>query len=127
MPASDDLIARFARTVARGDNSSSIRLPRAPQMTMHMGTLAEVDINTNTAHFQFNDPSGLIVPGVRVLQAYSATNTPSAGDIVWAHAYGTDMMIVGQHMVPTNLVEPAGPLVPSSHYYPSTMVYPRSW
>lgn len=94
---------------------------------MHMGTLAEVDINTNTAHFAFNDPSGLIVPGVRIVQAYSATNTPSVGDIVWAHHYGTDLMIVGQHMVPTNVVDPAGALVPSSHYYPSTSVYPRSW
>lgn len=104
MFASDAEIARFTRRVSRGSNSSSIRLPRAPQLTMHLGTLAAVDNNTNTAHFAFNDPSGLIVPGVRVVQAYSPTNTPSVGDIVWAHHYGTDLMIVGQHMVPTNLV-----------------------
>lgn len=100
----DAQIARLARRVSRGGNSSSIRLPRTPQLTMHMGTLAAVDNNTNTAHFEFNDPSGLIVPGVRIVQAYTAANPPQAGDIVWAHHYGTDLMIVGQHMVPNNVV-----------------------
>lgn len=98
----DAAILRSARAMSRG-NSASLRLPRAPQLTMHMGTLAEVDNNTNTAHFQFNDPSGLIIPGVRVVQAYTAANLPRVDDIVWAHHYGTDLMIVGQHMVPTNL------------------------
>lgn len=100
----DAQIARLARRVSRGGNSSSIRLPRAPQLTMHMGVLAAVDNNTNTAHFEFNDPSGLIVPGVRIVQAYTAANPAQAGDIVWAHHYGTDLMIVGQHMVPNNVV-----------------------
>lgn len=102
----DAQIARLARRVSRGNNSSSIRLPRAPQLTMHMGTLAAVDNNTNTAHFMFNDPSGLVVPGVRVVQAYTAANPPTVGDVVWAHHYGTDIMIVGQHFTPTNIVSP---------------------
>lgn len=102
----DAQIARFARRASRGGNSSSIRLPRAPQLSLHMGTLAAVDNNTNTAHFAFNDPSGLIVPGVRVVQAYGGTNQPAAGHDVWAYSYGTDFMIIGQHVIPTNIVSP---------------------
>lgn len=100
----DAAIARLARRVSRGSNSSSIRLPRAPQLSVHMGTLAEVDTFTNTAHFQFNDPSGLVVPGVRYLQHYSPTHLPEAGDTVIAHHYGTDLYIVAQHFVPNNVV-----------------------
>lgn len=104
MSAYDAQVARLARRVSRGSNSSSIRLPRAPQLTMHMGTLAEVDINTNTAHFAFNDPSGLIMPGVPYLQHYSDFHLPEAGDLVLAHQYGTDFFIVAQHLVPNNNV-----------------------
>lgn len=75
-------------------------------MSMHMGTLAEVDNNTNSAHFMFNDPSGLILPGVRVMQMYGGTNQPEAGHIVWGFHNGTDFMIMGQHIVPPNLVIP---------------------
>lgn len=107
MYASDANIARLTRRMARGDNSSSIRLPRAPQLSLHMGTLAAVDTNTNTAHFQFNDPSGLIVPGVRVVQAYGGDNQPEVGHTVWAYNYGTDFMIIGQHIIPTNTIIPA--------------------
>lgn len=71
-----------------------------------MGTLAAVDNTTNTVHFAFNDPSGLVLPGVRVLQAYSATNPPSVGDTVWMHHNGTDVMILGLHVVPTSTVTP---------------------
>lgn len=99
-------VAMLARRVSRGSNSSSIRLPRAQQISMHMGTLVEVDNNTNSVHFQFNDPSGLILPGVRVLQMYGGTNQPEAGHLVWAFHNGTDLMIAGQHQSPTNLVIP---------------------
>lgn len=106
MSGYDAQVARLARRMSRGDNSSSIRLPRAPQLTMHMGTLAAVDTNTGTAHFAFNDPSGLIVPGVRVLQTYSASHQPEVGDKVWAHHYGTDLLIFAQHLIPNNNVSP---------------------
>jgi hypothetical protein len=102
----DAQITRLARRVSRGNNTSSIRLPRAPQLSLHMGTLADVDNNTNTAHFEFNDPSGLIVPGVRVVQAYGGTNQPAIGHTVWAYNYGTDFMIIGQHIIPTNIISP---------------------
>jgi hypothetical protein len=71
-----------------------------------MGTIAASDINTNTAHFQFDDPSGLIVPGVRVIQAYGAGNQPAIGHTVWAFHNGTDLMILGQHVIPTNTIIP---------------------
>lgn len=97
---------RLTRRISRGSNSSSIRLPRAPQMSMHMGILTEVDNNTNSAHFAFNDPSGLILPGVRVMQTYGGTNQPEPGHIVFALHNGTDFMIWGQHFAPPNLVIP---------------------
>lgn len=100
----DAQLDRLARRVSRGNNSSSIRLPRAPQLTLHMGTLAAVDTNTGTAHFAFNDPSGVIVPGVRYWQSYSPTHLPEVGDTVWVQHYGTDLYIVAQHIVPNNVV-----------------------
>lgn len=101
--ASEASIARLARRVSRTD-SSPAWVPRTPHLTLHQGTLSTVDVGTNTAHFAFNDPSGLVVPGVRYLQAYSPTNPPQAGDIVWAQHYGTDMLILGQHIVPNSTV-----------------------
>jgi len=102
-----DAIARLARAVASNDTSTA-RTQRAPQLTVHMGTIAAVDTGTNTAHFTFNDPTGTVspVPGVRYLQAYTPDNPPQAGDIVWAHHYGTDLMIIGRHVVPTSTVIP---------------------
>lgn len=99
-------IARAARRTSRGNNSSSIRLPRTPQLSLHLGTIAAADTNTNTAHFQFNDPSGLVIPGVRVCQTYGGGFQPAAGHLAWAFHNGTDFMILGQHVIPTNLVAP---------------------
>lgn len=102
---SNDFIDRLARQMSRKD-SLPAWMPRAPSLSLHMGTLAAVDNSTNTAHFQFNDPSGLILPGVRVLQAYSVSNLPAVGHTVWVQRNGTDVMIVGQHMIPTNTITP---------------------
>lgn len=96
--ASSVSIDRLARHVRRSD--SPAWLPRAPQVTLHQGVLDDVDPGRNVVNFAFNDPSGLILPGVRYLQAYSATNLPQAGDVVWAQHFGTDLMILGRHVVP---------------------------
>jgi hypothetical protein len=97
-------IDRLARSVQRGGSSGWV--PRAPQLTLHQGTVTDVDTFGGVVGFQINDPSGLVVPAVRYLQAYSATNPPTAGDIVWAHHYGTDLLVLGQHVVPPNIVIP---------------------
>lgn len=96
--ASSVSIDRLARHVRRGDLPAW--LPRAPQVTMHQGTLDSVDIGRGVAAFGFNDPSGLVVPSVRYLQAYSDTRPPEAGDVVWAQHFGTDLVILGRHVVP---------------------------
>lgn len=101
----NDFINRLARQMARSD-SLPAWMPRAPQLSVHMGTLAAIDNTTNTAHFQFNDPSGLVLPGVRVLHTYSAANPPSVGDVVCAHHNGADFTIVGRYVVPTSTVTP---------------------
>lgn len=95
-------IDRLARHVSRGDTPAW--MPRAPRVTLHKGLLADVDLGRSTVQFAFNDPSGLVLPGVRFLQAYSDTNPPRTGDVVWAQHFGTDLMVIGRHVVPTSTV-----------------------
>lgn len=102
--ASGNSLGRLGRAIKSSGNPAW--LPRTPQITMHQGTLSGVDLGNGVADFQFADPSGIIVPGVRFLQAYSATNLPAEGHTVWLQMYGTDPMIVGQHIVPTNFLIP---------------------
>jgi hypothetical protein len=73
-------------------------------MSMHQGTLSDVDLGRGVVDFQFPDPSGLVVPSVRVLQPYSADRPPSAGDVVWAAHFGADLFILGQHAIPSNTI-----------------------
>ncbi|HEY2088692.1 MAG TPA: hypothetical protein VGH54_22055 [Mycobacterium sp.] len=65
-----------------------------------------VDLFNGIVSFQFNDPSGLVLPGVRFMQSYSATNHPAVGHVVWAQHFGTDLIVLGQHHVPNNIVIP---------------------
>jgi hypothetical protein len=102
--ASSSAIDRLARSVKRGDQPAWV--PRAPQVTMYQGSVTAVDTFKGIVGFQFNDPSGLVLPGVRYLQSYSAANPPAAGDVVWAQHFGTDIVILGQHVVPANLIIP---------------------
>lgn len=99
-----DPLARLARNIKR--TNASAWGPRPQTMTMHQGTVNAVDTFNSVADFQTNDPSGLVIPAVRYIQPYSATTTPSVGDVVWAMQFGTDMLIMGQHIVPTNIVIP---------------------
>jgi hypothetical protein len=101
---SNDPLARLARNIKR--TNSTAWAPRPPQITMHQGTVNAVNAFNGVADFLTNDPSGLVIPAVRYIQPYSATNTPSVGDVVWAMHFGTDMLIMGQHIVPTNFVTP---------------------
>lgn len=98
------LVDRLARNIKR--TTSAAWTPRPQQMTMHQGVVNAVDVFSGVADFQTNDPSGAVVPAVRFLQAYSADNPPSVGDVVWAQHFGTDLLIIGQHVVPPNIVIP---------------------
>jgi hypothetical protein len=95
---------RLARNIKR--TSSTAWSPRSQQMAMHQGTVNAVDTFNGHADFMTNDPSGLVVPSVRYLQPYTSTNTPSVGDVVWAMHFGTDLLIIGQHIVPVSVVIP---------------------
>lgn len=95
---------RLARNIKR--TNSTAWAPRPQQMTMHLGTVNAVDLFNGVADFLTNDPSGLVIPAVRYLQPYTADNVPSLGDVVWGMHFGTDMMIMGRHIVPANLVIP---------------------
>jgi hypothetical protein len=89
---------RLARNIKR--SNSTAWSPRAQTSTMHQGTVNSVDLFNGHVDFGLNDPSGLVVPAVRYLRAYSAVNPPTVGDVVWAQHFGTDLLILGQHVVP---------------------------
>jgi hypothetical protein len=95
---------RLARSVKRGDQPAWI--PRAPTATMYQGFVDSVNSFKGVVDFQLNDPSGLVIPGVRFLQSYSATNLPQPGHVVWVQHSGTDLIVLGQHVVPTDIVIP---------------------
>lgn len=95
---------RLARNMKNGGTPAWI--PRAPQLSLHQGTVNGVDLFNGIVNFQFNDPSGLVLPGVRFLQSYSTNNPPAAGHVVWAAHFGTDLLVLGQHVVPANIVIP---------------------
>lgn len=102
MPLPDHFLDSFARRIVAGTGEGA-RVPRQQQMSLHMGTLMDVDPITGTAHFAVNG-SDLVIPGVRYLQAYSPSYSPSPGHKVWAQYTGTDLMILGQHVLPISTV-----------------------
>lgn len=97
--ATGDATARLARAIKRSNTSTPAWLPRAPQMSLHQGTLTRVDTFNGVVDFQFPDPTGLILPSVRFLQAYGPDHLPEEGDVVWAQHFGTDFMVFAQHVV----------------------------
>lgn len=89
---------RLARNIKR--TNSTAWSPRPPQLTLHQGVINAVDTFNGHADFMTNDPTGLVIPAVRYIQPYTATNTPTVGDVAWAMHFGTDILIMGQHVVP---------------------------
>lgn len=102
--ASRNIIDQLARAAKRGDQSAWT--PRAPQLSFYQGTVTRVDNFNGVVDFETNDPSGLVLPSVRVLQAYSATNQPGVGHVAVGIHVGTDFYILGQHVVPNSIVIP---------------------
>lgn len=97
-------LARLGRAIRSPGNPAW--LPRPTQSSYHMGTVTGVDHGNGVLDFQFADPSGIIVPAVRVLQAYSPAHLPQEGHVVWLHLNGTDPMIIGQHVPSTGFLIP---------------------
>lgn len=97
-------IDRLARNIKR--TSSTAWAPRDQQVSLHQGTINAVNTFNGVADFLANDPSGLVIPSVRYMHPYTLTSPPAVGDVVWAMHFGTDMLIVGQHYVPANIIIP---------------------
>lgn len=100
-------VNRLARVARRGDEPASN--PRPPQMSLHKGWVRGVDIGRNVAGFEFNEPedlhpSGLVVPGVGFMQAYTADNPPQDGEVAWLQQWGNTVMLLGRHVVPDSTV-----------------------
>lgn len=102
--ASGSPLDRLARSVRRGGQSAWTQ--RTPSLSLHQGTVNRVDTFNGIVDFLANDPSDLVIPSVRYIQPYTASNTPQLNDVVWGMHFGTDMFILGQHHVPTNIVIP---------------------
>ena len=100
------IIARLARNIKRGGASTGW-VQRAPTTSLHMGTVGTVDLFNGVVDFQYNDPSGNVQAGVRYVQPYGTDSPPTAGDTVWAIHTGTDLIVLGQHIVPTPVVTPS--------------------
>jgi hypothetical protein len=75
-------------------------------MSFYQGTVNRVDIFNGVVDWEANDPSGLVLSDVRVLQAYSPTNLPGVGHVAVGVHVGTDFYILGQHVVPNSIVIP---------------------
>lgn len=99
--ATGSSLDRLARAIKQSGTagSSPAWLPRTPQMTMHQGVLTDVDIANGHVDFQFPD-QGIVVPSVRMWQAYSADHVPQVGHVAWGIHYGTDFVVMGQHVPP---------------------------
>lgn len=104
--ATGSSVERLARAVRRSNTNDPAWLPRAPQLTMHQGTLTRVDTYNGLVDFQFPDPSGAVLPAVRYIQPYTTANLPQIGDVVWAQHYGADFLVMGQHIHFNNFVVP---------------------
>lgn len=98
------LIDQLARAAKTGDQSAWT--PRVPGFSFFQGEVKRVDNFNGVVDWEANDPSGLVLPGVRVLQAYSATNQPGVGHVAVGVHVGTDFYILGQHVVPNSIVIP---------------------
>jgi hypothetical protein len=95
-------IAAFARKVA-SPGTASIRTTRTAKMSMHQVTIAATDTATGTVHVTFNGATD-VVEGIRVIQPYTDTNPPAAGDIAWGLHNGTDFAVFGRHVIPSSTV-----------------------
>jgi hypothetical protein len=102
MAYSDNFFDIAARRIIAGTGDTA-RTPRPQQISWHLGELADVDPSTGTAHFSVNG-SSLVIPNVRVLQTYGPGYQPVTGHKVWAQQNGTDLLIMGQHLVPIGTV-----------------------
>lgn len=105
--ATGSTVSMFARGIKRSNTSTPAWLPRAPQLTLHQGTLSGVDIRNGSVDFAFPDPAGLVLPQVRFMQPYTDTSPPETGHVVWGLHFGTDFMVIGQH------VSAGGVIIPS--------------
>lgn len=102
MASAEARIAALARQLTRPNNSPT-RAPRSAELSLHMGTIAAVDLGTNTVHWGFNG-SDIVAGGIRFLQAYSDVNPPAVGDTAWAHYNGTALLVLGRHAIPNTTV-----------------------
>lgn len=98
------VIAEAARAAKRGGQPAWI--PRPTSMQLYQGTINSVDHFNGVVDFETNDPSGLVLPGVRVLQAYSPSNPTGVGHVAVGVYVGTDFYVIGQHVVPNSIVIP---------------------
>jgi hypothetical protein len=98
---------KLARRIVQGNTPAQVRRPLT--VDIHHLTVTQVDVFSGTVGVQFPDPSGngTEVSAARVVQPYTTDHPPLAGDIAVVHQYGTELYVMGQHVVPVNFITPA--------------------
>lgn len=89
----------LARAIAKSGTTSSAWVNRAQQVSMHQGTLTRVDTFNGIVDLQLPDPSAPLLQSVRYIQPYTLTNLPTVGDVVHMMHNGTDVFVLGQHVI----------------------------
>lgn len=89
----------LARAIKKSGSTSSAWINRPQMVSMHQGTLTRVDTFNGIVDLQLPDPSATLLPSVRYIQPYTQINLPSVGDVVHMMHTGTDVFVLGQHVI----------------------------
>jgi len=92
----DMSIDELARLWARKDSLS--RVSPQPVSQMHQGVIQAVGGGGTSCSVTINGGSS-VVPGVPLLQPYSAVYPPHVGHTCWIQQVGKTAVILGQHVV----------------------------
>lgn len=99
-------LQELARAIKGRSGNNPVWVPRAPQLTLHQGTLINVDPYSGSVSFQFPDPNTPVLNNVGYVRPYTNSNQPADGHTAWGFQYGGMFVVLGQHVVQNNLVIP---------------------
>lgn len=89
----------FARAVAKSGSTNTAWMPRPMQMSHHQATLTRVDTFNGIVDLQLPDPAAPLLQAVRYIRPYTENNLPTVGDVVHMIHTGTDVLVLGQHVI----------------------------
>lgn len=91
----------LARRWARKD--TQVRVPFCPPLIGRQAIITGVDHNAHHCSLQL--PGSLVeLPVASYIQAYGPSHLPQIGHTCWVHLNGKDLVVMGQHISPFNVV-----------------------